>query len=303
MTQRCVVFGANGFIGSALTRLLLAEGHEVVACDMVREFRALDAHPALRCRSLDFQDEVAVREVIAEGDWVFHLVSTTKPASSNLNMAFDVQSNVVPSIRLFQSCVDLGVRKVLFASSGGTIYGPPRQVPVSESHPPEPIVSYGLTKLVIERYGELFRRQFNLNVASLRIGNPYGPRHFDDQQGVIPVFVRRFRRRNPIEIWGDGHVVRDYVHVDDVARAFHAAARYEGSETVFNIGAGEGRSLRDIIQALERIAGYSVPVHFTPPREFDIPSLVLDISRAQRVLGWNPVIPFDDGLLRTWQSS
>lgn len=302
MSKRCVVFGANGFIGSSLTRALLAAGHSVRACDVVRDFFALAPAERLECETVDFLDEVAVRNAVRDAQWVFHLVSTTKPASSNANMAYDVQSNVVSSIHLFQACVDAGVEKVLFASSGGTVYGVPDSLPVGEDHPLRPIVSYGLTKLVIERYAELFRRQYGLRTISLRIGNPYGPRHYDQQQGVIPVFIRRMQHDQPVEIWGDGSVVRDYVHVDDVSRAFIAAAAYDGDDAVFNIAAGEGHSLREILERLGRLAGVPPRVEFRAARGFDIPALVLDTRRAQTLLGWKPLINFDDGLAATWQS-
>lgn len=302
MSKRCVVFGANGFIGSSLTRALLAAGHSVRACDVVRDFFALAPAERLECETVDFLDEVAVRNAVRDAQWVFHLVSTTKPASSNANMAYDVQSNVVSSIHLFQACVDAGVEKVLFASSGGTVYGMPDSLPVGEDHPLRPIVSYGLTKLVIERYAELFRRQYGLRTISLRIGNPYGPRHYDQQQGVIPVFIRRMQHDQPVEIWGDGSVVRDYVHVDDVSRAFIAAAAYDGDDAVFNIAAGEGHSLREILERLGRLAGVPPRVEFRAARGFDIPALVLDTRRAQTLLGWKPLINFDDGLAATWQS-
>lgn len=302
MSKRCVVFGANGFIGSSLTRALLAAGHSVRACDVVRDFFALAPAERLECETVDFLDEVAVRNAVRDAQWVFHLVSTTKPASSNANMAYDVQSNVVSSIHLFQACVDAGVEKVLFASSGGTVYGVPDSLPVGEDHPLRPIVSYGLTKLVIERYAELFRRQHGLRTISLRIGNPYGPRHYDQQQGVIPVFIRRMQHDQPVEIWGDGSVVRDYVHVDDVSRAFIAAAAHDGDDAVFNIAAGEGHSLREILERLGRLAGVPPRVEFRAARGFDIPALVLDTRRALTLLGWKPLINFDDGLAATWQS-
>lgn len=299
--KACVVFGANGFIGSALTRALLAAGHNVLACDLAREFSALAPHPQLECRTLDFMDEVAVRDAVSDRAWVFHLVSTTKPASSTVNMAFDVQSNVVSSIHLFQACVEAGVERVLFASSGGTIYGAPARLPVSEADPTDPIVSYGLTKLVIEGYASLFRRQHGLRTISLRIGNPFGPRHFDQQQGVIPVFIRRILNGQPVEVWGDGLVVRDYVYVEDVANAFLAAARYDGAHFVFNVGSGEGRSLRDIIAALEVLSGRDLAVEYRPARGFDVPEIVLDIVRARTELGWSPLTPFERGLRETWE--
>lgn len=299
---RCVVFGANGFIGSALVRRLLGAGHSVLACDLAREFFSLEPHPQLDCVTLDFQDEVAVRAVLQTGDVVFHLVSTTKPASSSANMAFDVQSNVVSSIHMLQACVDAGVARVLFASSGGTVYGLPASLPIPETQAPEPIVSYGLTKLAIERYAALFERQSGLCTLSLRIGNPYGPRHYDQQQGVIPVFIRRVRSGKPIEIWGDGSVVRDYVYVDDVADAFLAGMHYRGGHRIFNIGSGQGHSLSEIVDRLGVLSGGAVSIDYRPARGFDIPAIVLDIARARAELGWIPKTAFEDGLRATWES-
>ncbi|MCK0511892.1 NAD-dependent epimerase/dehydratase family protein [Aromatoleum buckelii] len=301
-SKRCVVLGANGFLGCALTPQLLEAGHHVIACDLAREFSSIAPHSRLECLTLDFLDEVAVREAVAGADWVFHLVSTTKPASSNVNMAFDVQTNVVATIHLLEACAAEGVGRVLFASSGGTVYGIPSSLPVREDMPTLPIVSYGLTKLVIERYAELFERQKGLQTVSLRIGNPYGPRHYDPNQGVIPVFMRQIRQGRQLKIWGDGSIIRDYVYVDDVARAFILAARYAGPLRQFNIASGEGRSVRDIVHQLELLNGAPVEVEYVAARGFDIPAIVLDITRAREVLGWHPGVRFEEGLRLTWEA-
>ena len=298
--KRSVVLGANGFIGSALTHALLEAGHDVLACDLTRDFYALKGMAGVRCQTLDFLDEAAVRSAVEGATYVFHLVSTTKPAASNVNMAYDVQSNVVASIHLFEACVAAGVQKVVFASSGGTVYGVPSYLPIDEQHPTCPIVSYGVTKLTIEHYARIFRQQHGLSVVSLRIGNPYGPRHYDMQQGVIPVFMRKVLNGEPLEIWGDGKVVRDYIYVDDVARAFLAAAEYDGPLGEFNIAAGEGISLLDIIARLEELHGSSIPVEFRPARNFDLPEVVLDVARARKHLGWEPQTGFMTGLGSTW---
>lgn len=301
-TKKCVVLGANGFIGSTLTRTLLAAGHRVTACDLVREFYALEPHPALTTITLDYQNEVEVREVVKGADWVFHLVSTTKPATSVHNMAFDVQTNIIPTINLLEACVQGQVERVLFASSGGTIYGIPNKLPVREDTPPYPIVSYGLTKLAIERYAELFARQTGLKFFALRIGNPYGPHHHDTNQGVIPIFMRQIRNGHTLKIFGDGRTVRDYIHVSDVANAFIQAATYQGPERVFNIGTGIGHSVNDIIERLQALHGQPVKLEYRAARQFDVPAIVLDIQRAREHLKWQPTITFDEGLRMTWET-
>lgn len=300
--KQCVVLGANGFLGSALTRTLLAAGHRVTACDLVHEFHALTPHPALRTHTLDYQNIAAVREVVTGADWVFHLISTTKPATSNVDMAYDVQTNIVPSIRLLETCASAGVERVLFASSGGTVYGIPERLPVHEDTPPYPIVSYGLTKLAIERYAGLFEREYGLPFFALRIGNPYGPRHRDANQGVIPIFMRLVRQGKPLRVLGDGSTVRDYIHVNDVARAFLQAATYTGQERIFNIGSGQGHSLNDIIERLQILHGAPIQVEYQPARNFDIPAIVLDIRRAREHLRWQPTISLDEGLRMTWEA-
>ncbi len=301
-SKTCAVLGANGFIGSAVTRAFLGAGYRVIACDRSYDFPALESHPNLETRTLDFLDAVAVREAMGGSDLVVHLVSTTKPAGSNENMAFDVETNIVPTLRLLEACKREGIERVLFASSGGTVYGVPERLPVKEDDPARPIVSYGLTKLSIERYAGLFERETGLRFISLRIGNPYGPRHADMRQGVIPVFIRLARQGLPLRVIGDGSTVRDYVHVDDVARAFLLAATYPGRERVFNIGSGKGRSVMDIIARIEAIHGSALRVEHLPARPFDIPAIVLDTGRALEHLGWRAAIPFEEGIRLTWEA-
>jgi len=240
--KRCVVLGANGFIGNHLCRTLLAAGHQVVAFDIARDFGALGdvAGERLETVSGDFLDRATVRQALRGSDWVFHLVSTTLPASSNENMVFDVQSNVVASVELLEECRHQGVEKLVFASSGGTVYGVPESLPATEDTPTRPVVSYGISKLMIEKYCYLFRHQFGLNSICLRLANPFGPGHHGAAQGAISVFLKRLLQNQPITLWGDGGVVRDYLYIADAARAFLQAARYRGSRHVFNIGSGRG---------------------------------------------------------------
>jgi len=299
-----VVLGADGFIGSHVCEALIDAGHRVRAFDVSHGFDALQHldSPDLQRIHGDFLDRTAVREVLEGAEWVFHLVGTTLPATSNKNMVFDVQSNIVAGVELLESCVDAGAERLLFASSGGTVYGIPEHIPVREGNPESPIVSYGVTKLAVEKYCRLFRHQFGLRSVILRLANPYGPRHHGLSQGAISVFLKRIGAAEPITIWGDGSVIRDYVYVDDVAQAFLAAASYEGLHDLFNIGSGQGVSLNQLIALLAEVCGRELKPVFTAARGFDVPAVVLDSALARCELGWAPRIGLREGIERTWKA-
>ena len=283
--KRCIVFGANGFIGSHVAADLLRAGHYVIACDIARDFGMIPRGTADRLEtvSLDFLDAAVVRNVVRGADWVFHLVGTTLPASSNANMVFDVESNLVASLHLLEACADSGVSRLVFASSGGTVYGPPRSVPVSEDAPTQPIVSYGIVKLAIEKYCRLFGSLRGLKTVCLRLANPYGSHHVGTAQGAIPVFLKCILADKPIVIWGDGSVVRDYVYVEDVAHAFRLAAEYSGDHRIFNIGSGVGVSLNQLLTEIQDVVQRPCRIVHETARSFDVPSdLPRHLARSQR---------------------
>jgi len=231
---------------------------------------------------------------------VFHLVSTTLPGPSNLDPVSDVQSNLVGSIRLLQRAVATGVRRVVFVSSGGTVYGVPTSVPISEDHPTTPICSYGIVKLAVEKYLHLFRHLHGLESVVLRLANPYGERqHPQASQGVIAVFLAKALRGEPLDIWGDGSVVRDYVYISDVVRALLAAMVYEGVHRVFNIGSGHGSSVNEVVAAIETAIGVPAERRYLDARPFDVQTNVLSIERAQRELSWTPQVELLEGISST----
>jgi UDP-glucose 4-epimerase len=300
--KRCVVFGANGLIGSHISVTLLQAGHHVVACDITRDFGMIPKTETGRLETvtLDFLDAAVVRNVVQGADWVFHLVGTTLPAGSNANMAFDVESNLVASIHLLEACADGGVSQLVFASSGGTVYGPPTSVPVCEEAPQDPLVSYGIVKLAVEKYCNLFSRLHGLKTVCLRLANAYGPRHVGATQGAIPVFLKCILADRPIVIWGDGSVIRDYVYVEDVAHAFQLAAAYEGDQRVFNIGSGVGVSLNQLLTEIQAVIQRPCRVVYEGGRSFDVSQIYLDISRARKELKWSPKVTLREGLQLTW---
>jgi len=247
-----------------------------------------------------------IREAIEGMETVFHFASTTLPKTSNDDPIYDVRSNIVDTIQLLEACVEAGVRKVVFPSSAGTVYGPPESVPISEDHPTNPISSYGIVKLAIEKYLRLFHHLHGLDYTVLRISNPYGPyQNPASQQGVMGVFLHRIRTGQPITIWGDGSVVRDYLYVSDLVDALEAAATRETPDKLFNIGSGFGTSLNDLIELMAAVVDEQVTVEYLSSRPLDVPASVLDITRARAQLGWSPSTDLVEGISCTsdWISS
>lgn len=300
--RMCLVLGGGGFIGSAVVQQALVDGWQVRAFDRpgVKVPPQLAGAPGLEWISGDFQDPGALAAALDGVDAVIHLVSTMLPKVSNDAPERDVETNVVATLRLLSLMVERRIRKIVFASSGGTVYGVPRVIPIPEDHPTHPEVSYGITKLMIEKYLYLYGRLHGLQPISLRIANPYGGgQRIDTAQGAVAAFLHRALRGESVDIWGDGSVTRDYLHVNDVATAFSRALRYEGAYQVFNIGAGQGLSLNELVAAIEAQLGSPVHRRYLPGRGFDVPVSVLDNSLARSELQWTPAIKFVDGLRMT----
>lgn len=294
----CVVLGGGGFIGTNLCRRLAESGHRVRAFGRRRLFP--DDMRDIDWIEGDFTDTAATCAAIGSFDVVFHLVHATMPQAADLDMIGDVQKNVIPTLALLDHCRKAGVKRVVFASSGGTIYGKAAQIPTPETAPTDPICAYGISKLAIEKYLALFRHLHALDFRVLRITNPYGPYQVAlKNQGVIAALIARALSGEPVEIWGDGSVVRDFVFVKDVVDALVAAATDAGGERVFNIGSGQGRSLRDIIAAIERQMSKKLDLRWKPGRPLDVPVSVVAINRAAETLGWLPRTGFETGLEQT----
>jgi len=298
---KALLLGGNGFIGSHLALALDAANWDVTIYD--RALRPFEECPAsVHYVRGEMGNRGLLHATLPGIDVVFHLVSTTIPKTSNDDPAYDVLSNVVETIHLLQTCVQTGVRQVIFISSGGTVYGIPQCLPVAEDHPTAPISSYGITKLMIEKYLELFRHLYGLEYVVLRPSNPFGERqHPLRGQGVVLSFLYRLRWEEPLQVWGDGSVVRDFFYVSDLVGAFMEALQYKGPPRVFNIGSGQGLSLNELIAVIERVAGREATVQYTPGRRFDVPALVLDIRRAREHLGWRPLVSLEEGLTNTWR--
>lgn len=300
--MKIAIFGGGGFIGSTIADRLLLDGHSLRVFERPRvpPYREFVEGEQVEWLTGDFMSSHDVGEVIDGVDAVLHLVSTTLPKSSNDDPIFDVQSNLVATIQLLNIMVAKGVKKIVFISSGGTVYGNPCYLPIDERHPTEPLVSYGITKLAIEKYLVMYQTMYGIKANILRVSNPFGDRQrIETAQGAVAAFLSRALRGMPVEIWGDGSVARDYLYISDVAEAFAAALVYDGSHSVFNISSGISTSLNDVLLLIEQVTGAPVERVYKPGRLFDVPLSVLDNTLAGRELGWSPKISLRDGISRT----
>ncbi|HYW85712.1 MAG TPA: NAD-dependent epimerase/dehydratase family protein, partial [Spirochaetia bacterium] len=247
--MRIVVFGGGGFIGSAVTDRLLRDGHDMRIFERPRvtPYRQFGNAEHVEWVTGDMLSPHDLASAVDGMDAVLHLASSTLPKSSNDDTVFDVQSNLVAALQLLNAMAAGKVGRIVFISSGGTVYGEPRYLPIDEKHPTNPLVSYGITKLAIEKYMLLYERMHGIRTTILRVANAYGERQrVETAQGAVSVFLHHALRRQVIEIWGDGSATRDFIYVGDIAEAFVRALSYDGDARVLNISSGTGVSLNDL---------------------------------------------------------
>ncbi len=310
--MNCLVLGGGGFLGSHVCEALLAHGHNVRVLERPRLKLDMNTPGESKyCSKIewiegDFTNQTDVQAAVENMELVFHLICTTLPKTSNDNPCFDVESNVMSTLRLLNAAKNSGVRKVIFVSSGGTVYGVPQQVPIAETHPTNPLCSYGITKLMVEKYLHMFHNLHGLDYCILRLSNPYGERQRPHSlQGVIAVFLYKALMNEEIEIWGDGSVRRDFIYIKDAIDAFIKSMDYKGEHHIFNIGSGYSHSLNDLLELIEKELGRSVARIYKMSRPVDVPINVLDISKARQILNWSPTTSLQTGLSKTlsWMRS
>ena len=300
--MRVVIVGGAGFIGRALAASLSTRGVHAEVWDTAgRLSGARDALSGSTTRTFDFTGD-RVPDAGMEGvDALVHLGCTTNPAHSMGTMAYDAASNIAPSLRLFDAAAAAGVARVVFASSGGTVYGAPERLPVVETDSTEPLSAYGVSKLAIERYLALYP----LCGISLRIANPYGAYQLRGTTvGVIARYIAAVRDGRPLEVWGDGSVVRDYIAIDDVITAFERALVVPAlSRGPYNIATGIGCSINDIIAAVAQVSGRAPDVRYLAGRTYDVPAIVLDCARFRSATEWAPRTSLLDGISALWRAA
>lgn len=296
---RVLVIGGCGFIGSHVVDRMLARGLRV---------RVLDRRPEAFRPPLDgveyvpgdLADGSQLYEVLNGMDAVVHLASTTVPSTSNLDPIADINGNLVATVRLLHIMRETGPRKLVYLSSGGTVYGVPKNDQVTEDHPLHPISSYGIVKVAIENYLHMENQLHGLQYMTLRASNPYGPRQgHAGIQGIIGTHLWRIAGNEPIEIWGDGSVVRDFIHVTDLAELCTQAVE-SNAVGCFNAGSGSGTSITEIVEHVRKAVAREVEIIYKPGRSYDVPRIVLDINKAKKELNWAPRIALPEGIADTW---
>ncbi|WP_189208892.1 MULTISPECIES: NAD-dependent epimerase/dehydratase family protein [Actinokineospora] len=304
--MRALVTGGAGFIGSTLVDRLVRDGHEVAVVDTFARGRRENLAGALasgRCsvHEVDVTSPdlaAAVAEVAPEV--VFHLAAQIDVRVSVADPLLDVSQNVLGTVNLAEAARAAGVRKIVFASSGGSIYGTPEDLPVGEDTPINPKSPYAASKASCELYLNGYQQLYGLDCTHLALANVYGPRQDPHgEAGVVAIFANALLEGRPTRVYGDGGNTRDYVFVDDVVSAFIAASGDKGSATRYNIGTGMQVSDRELHTLVARAAGAPDEPEFAPARLGDVRASALDSGRAQRELGWKPEVDIAEGVRRT----
>jgi UDP-glucose 4-epimerase len=296
-----LVTGGTGFVGSALVRSLYGAKTPVRVVSL-RDDTA--AHiPGVEYAAADLCEMEAGSPVFKSIDTIVHLASTTIPSTSMADPGLDARTNIEMALRLLEAARQRGIPNFVFASSGGTVYGDPASVPVRESDPTEPRSPYGIVKLAVEKYVGFYSRIHGLRGISLRISNPYGyGQFFGAPIGVIARLLHHAYENTTFAVWGDGSVVRDYFHIDDLLRAFHVTIANRGMPAgVYNVGAGQGTSLNQLIALVERVTSRQLKVRYEPARDVDVRAVWLDIQKFTKATGWTPEIELQDGVRRLWE--
>ena len=296
--KNVLILGANGFIGQ---RLIARLPGGVCAIGYGKNCPQWENDSSIFVRG-DFAAEKHMAEILTayEIDTVYHLISTTVPAPGTSCAMKEMEENVIPTIRLLDAMVQTGTRRIVFASSGGTIYGESVGYPHIANDPLDPVCSYGIQKATIEHFLKLYHREHGITCRIARIANPYGVTPQSQRtQGIIPILMKEMLKKKPITLFGE--TVRDYIYIDDVADALVKLGDYPGEESIFLIGSGIGTSLTQLVEMIEACTGERFcEIQKRPIRSCDVQESILNVGRTKRLLNWEPKISLQEGIRITW---
>ncbi|UXN05126.1 NAD-dependent epimerase/dehydratase family protein [Bartonella sp. HY406] len=295
------IFGGTGFIGKRVVKNLIENNYFVKVIS--RSFSKSDIKPSenIQYITADIAHLENHHNVFQDVDTIVYLITTTTPKSSFDDPLYDIETNLISFIKLLKLCKDYPIKRFIFASSGGTVYGLPKYNPIDEEHPTNPFVSYGIVKLAMEKYLLSYANLYGFKPTIMRISNPYGEgQKSQGSQGVIRSFINNICIDQPIEIWGDGLAKRDFLHVEDVANAFVKALEYKGDEVIFNISSGQETSINNIIEILRDVVHKDFIVNYNEARFFDVKINVLSAQKAEKKLHWKTSIDLQTGIKRMY---
>jgi len=299
--MKILVTGGAGFIGSHVVDAFVAEGHQVAVVDDLSTGKREQVNPAARFYQVDLRDDAAMADVFAaeRPEAISHQAAKANVRESLEKPVLYADVNVLGSLKLLELARKHGVRKVIYASTGGAAYGEPQYLPVDEDHPVNPLDPYGASKHHVEHYLYLYRQNYGLDYTVLRYPNVYGPRQDPlGEAGVVAIFTgQMLSGRQPV-INGSGEQERDFVYVGDIAQA-NVLALSRGSGGIYNIGSGQGTSVNQVFAALKAATGYQGPELHGPAKLGEVFKIYLDASRARKELGWQPTVTFEQGIART----
>ncbi|WP_270337800.1 NAD-dependent epimerase/dehydratase family protein [Streptococcus infantarius] len=299
-----IILGAAGFIGKNLARNLVEEkGVNLTLVDKCKSY--FDDLSDLKKDNIQIKESsldnsTNFDDLLKNQDIVYHLVSTVVPATSNQHITSDIETNVLFSSKLFDSCIKNKIKRVIFISSGGTVYGKEGTSPLSEDTPTHPISSYGVQKITIENLLYLYNYMYGLDYRIVRLANPYGP--FQRPNGIlgaVTTFTYKALKDEVITVYGDGSVVRDYIYIDDAVEGILKIANTSLNEKIFNLGSGSGTSLMEVLNIIKKVTGKELRVEFKEGRQADVPINYLDMSRYERIFGKKQMISLEEGIQKT----
>lgn len=298
--MKVLVTGGAGFIGSTVVDMLVDVGHDVVVVDNLSTGRLSNLNPKAKFYQVDIRSE-EMEKIFAEEkpEVVDHHAAQMDVRRSVADPIYDADINILGGLNLLNLSVKYGVRKFIHISSGGAVYGEPVYLPCDEKHPVVPLCPYGATKYMLELYLYMYKQTYGLDYSVIRYPNVYGPRQDPaGEAGVVAIFTGLMLKDNPVTIYGNGEQVRDYVFVQDCARA-NLLLLEKGSGRVYNLGYGIGTTVNQIYDGLKEITGYQLPANYAPARAGETFRIYLDATCAREDLGWDPTVALADGLRKT----
>jgi len=299
---RVLVTGGAGFIGSNIVDALISAGHEIAIIDNLSTGKEENINPEASFFHIDITDFEALEGIFQnfKPEIVFHVAAQIDLRKSVEEPSFDAEVNVVGSVNLFSLCVQYGVKRIIFSSTGGALYGEPEKIPANENSSIEPLSPYGVSKYCTEQYLNYFKRLYGIERVILRYGNVYGPRQDPlGEAGVIAIFTNKILNGEILTVYGDGNQTRDYIFIEDAVGA--NLLSIEGKEGIYNIGTGIETSVNQIIELFSKILEKDIKPIYTQPRKGEVYKISLNPEKAKKELGFDAKFTFEEGLRKTIQ--